>query len=598
MLLPALMAGVGFFFGQTVTPLYFYVSVAILLVCAFVGGWKRGVAYVALLVVCTVLTMFTFSYVGGDTQAYHFPMQHLLRNGWNPVFDSTVEKFYPLLEGSQLWFYHALFLPKFQELCGAIVSSSFHLFAGDAFLGYLLVACLFTTCVRFGRRQWRASTLWCVLFACGMTFSKTMWQMVEGVHAYSCYSSFCISAMTLVLYRNERRFSDLVLFVVSASICMACKTTGVLCVGLLVLLTLPLLWRRAAYWRAFLALGFLVAVVGASPLLTNWIQYGSPFYPSMTFNPDVPVVDITCDFTGNADALGMGFLSRICYAWVSPKLTVAAIRLFGDSPGFNPVFTYYPVTGIGLWFNALLLVSVALLAISRKNLITWLCVIIFVSANFAPVKYIGSPRYFPQIWAIIPLSVMNFVCTARCAASETRMRTARKVVAVLLAGVLVGLAGMSLSRFLRYQGGLMVFEGVRQRLISSFPKEVKVDESFYRYTTVQRFRQAGITMVKATDGSADTVEGKRLVDPWGRLLQHMPYKDPVTSRVSLPPEGVKEFPDAKEPALLCTDPATGKAFEFYGPCEFECVDKDWCRDLFAKGKLRAIIDNFPHVLWD
>ena len=43
MLLPALMAGVGFFFGQTVTPLYFYVSVAILLVCAFVGGWRDGV---------------------------------------------------------------------------------------------------------------------------------------------------------------------------------------------------------------------------------------------------------------------------------------------------------------------------------------------------------------------------------------------------------------------------------------------------------------------------------------------------------------------------------------------------------------------------
>ena len=43
MLMPALMAGVGFFFGQTVTPLDFYVSVAILLVCAFVGGWQDGV---------------------------------------------------------------------------------------------------------------------------------------------------------------------------------------------------------------------------------------------------------------------------------------------------------------------------------------------------------------------------------------------------------------------------------------------------------------------------------------------------------------------------------------------------------------------------
>ena len=93
MLLPALMAGIGFFFGKTVSPVYFWSAVAILTLVAFLAGWRRGLAYLALLAVCTVLTMYTFSYTYCDAQTYHFPMQYLLRRGWNPVFDSTVEKF-------------------------------------------------------------------------------------------------------------------------------------------------------------------------------------------------------------------------------------------------------------------------------------------------------------------------------------------------------------------------------------------------------------------------------------------------------------------------------------------------------------------------
>ena len=600
MLLPALMAGVGFFFGQTVTPLYFYVSVAVLLVCAFVGGWKRGVAYVALLAVCTVLTMYTFSYTSYDTQMYHFPMQHLLRNGWNPVFDSTVEKFYPLLEGTHLRFYHALFLPKFHQLCGAIVSSAFRLFVGDAFLGYVLIACLFSASLKFSRRYWNIGAWVGVLFACGITFSTQVSSVLSGLVDYSSYASFCISALSLVLYRNDRRLSDLILFVVAACICMTTKTTGIVCVGLLFVLTLPLLWTHAAYWRALLVLGFLVAVVGASPLLTNWIQYGSPFYPSMTFNPNVPVVDITCDFTGNADALGMGYLSRICYAWVSPTLTVAAIRLLGGNPDFSPMFYVFGgVAGLRLWFNILLLVSVVLLAVSRKNLVTWLCVVIFVSSNFAPLKFIGCGRYFPQIWAIIPLAVMNFVGTGAGTAIGSRMKALRTVVAVALLVILAGCSGMFLSRFVRNFGGPMAVEGVQQRLISSLPKSIKVDDSYFRYTIVQRFRQAGITMIKAPDGEADTVVGARNVNRDYCPIPEMPRRDPVTSRLTLSLNG-EDLPrqGTKQSALTCVDPRTGERFAFYSGMGFDPSHEDTTKFLFSKGKLRAIIDNFPHVLWD
>ena len=596
MLLPALMAGVGFFFGQTVTPLYFYVSVAVLLVCAFVGGWKRGVAYVALLAVCTVLTMFTFSYTITDPLYYHFPMQHLLRHGWNPVFDSTVEKLYPLVEGTHLWLYHTLFLPKFHQLCGAIVSSAFRLFVGDAFLGYVLMVCLFATGLRFARRHWNSDVWMGVLFACCMTFPPMILTIIYGCVDYTTYASFCMAALLLVLYRNDRKLSDLVLFVAAACICMTTKTTGILCIGLLVLLTLPLLWKRTAYWHALLALGLLVAVVGASPLLTAWVQYGSPFYPSMTFNPNIPVVDITSDFTGNADAMSMGYLARICYAWISPKLTVAAIRLLSGNPSFNPVFSVSGgVAGLGLWFNALLLISVVLLVVSRKNMVTWLCVVIFVSSNFSPLKFIGFERYFPQIWAIFPLAVMNYVCATHHSVSGMRLKPIHKTVSVVVVVALAGLAGAFLFRTVRAFCRFTVLEGVRQSLIASLPKEMETDEPFFNYTIVQRFRQAGIEI------SRDAAMSNTALVDWDTLA-NMPRRDAVTLRVVVPP---KDEIQSRKPKtlLLCTDMRTGERFALASDMKFTHLGSEpsldgWNTGVFSNGWLRAMFENFPHVLWD
>ena len=234
MLLPALMASVGFFFGKTVSPIYFWSAVAILASAAFLVGWRRGLAYLALLAVCTALTMYTFSYTQWDAQAYHFPMQYLLHHGWNPVFDSTIEKFNALAGDAWLRQNHALFLPKFSSLCGAIVASALGLFVGDGFLGYVLVACLFSTCMKFAGRYWSANVWLRILFAISMTFTSGL-QFLAGLVDFSTYASFCISALMLLLYVRDRRLPDLVVFVIATSICMTAKTTGILCSGLLIL---------------------------------------------------------------------------------------------------------------------------------------------------------------------------------------------------------------------------------------------------------------------------------------------------------------------------------------------------------------------------
>ena len=158
---------------------------------------------------------------------------------------------------------------------------------------------------------------------------------------------------------------------------------------------------------------------------------------------------------------------------------------------------------------------------------------------------------------------------------------------------------MFLSRFVRNFGGPMAVEGVQQRLISSLPKSIKVDDSYFRYTIVQRFRQAGITMIKAPDGEADTVVGARNVNRDYCPIPEMPRRDPVTSRLTLSLNG-EDLPrqGTKQSALTCVDPRTGERFAFYSGMGFDPSHEDTTKFLFSKGKLRAVIDNFPHVLWD
>jgi len=498
---------------------------------------------------------------GTDAQAYHFPAQYLLHHGWNPVFDSTLEKFAAVAGDAQLVARHALFMPRFGALCGAIVASAFHLFSGDAFLGYVLITCLFVTCLSFAERYWNAGVWLRILFACGLTFSTKITSFLAGQVDYSTYAAFCVSALSLFLYIHDRKLSDLLKFAASTCICVSAKSNGLLCSGVLVLMTLPLLFRRPAYWRTLFWTGACVMIVGASPFLTSWIHYGSPIYPFLTFDPKVPAFDITGnDFSFNADALSMGYFSRMCYAWISPKLTIAAIRLF--NPDFNPVFSGCGGTslaGQGLWFNALLLISVVLLAVSRKNLVTWLCVVIFVSSNFAPLKFIGYARYFPQIWAIFPLAALNFACTTGDASNGRLRQCTRRAVIVVLAFVLASLSGLSLLRTAAYQGRMLVQERFRQDLIASFLQEqpVKVNARDYRFTTLRRFEQADRTLVQSVDGEVDT----------------------------------EMQPDS---ALPCFDTHP----EVYADLNARFPFCDDVKSLLFRFKWLEVANYFPHVLWD
>lgn len=521
-LLTVFTASVGFWIGAPCSAWNFWFSCAVAVFGATCSGWRKPVALCVVSLCCLVLTAFTFSYSGTDALNYHFPMQFLLREGWNPLFESTFEKLSGVTSGKG-WFFcwHTLFLPKFAAMNGALVAKATGLWIADSYLGYMLAMALFCEAFSFARRFWALRKPSSFLIALSMVFSTKFTSFLAGQVDYHTYATFGCALMALVLYSVERKVRDLLVACAATVICMSCKTTGILACGVLWVMMFPIvagLWPRPLaqcqcrkeHLRvavlASLTVGFLVVVVGSAPLLTAWIQYGSPFYPSMTFNPLVETRDLTFDFTGNADALSMGRISRMAYAWISPRLTVYLLSIIRGCE-FCPRFTVGGgVAGLGMWFNCLLALSVVGLMFSKKNLVTFACLVVFVASNFAPLKYIGYSRYFPQIWLIVPLAFGNFIATGF--GDNGRWR----VLCVLCkAGGLLSLGLLSSLIVLRcaaYQGRMFALEKLRQQMIVELEEKQDVCSmrgGEYQYTFARRLEQGGLRLIRAEDDGCPTM---------------------------------------------------------------------------------------------
>ena len=454
----------GFLFGIPVSPWPMAFGFACAVAGAALVSWKRLLAFAAVASLCVGASLLTFSYTGSDAFVYHFPMQRLLVDGWNPVFDSTLEKFQVVLQeqgGGYVGIWHTLFLPRVSSLCGALLASLMRTFAADAFLGYVLIFALWRTAGRFARAQWLCGAFAANLFAAGLVFSSKITSFLAGQVDYSTYATLLIAIFSYLCWRKAPRGGDLLLSLLGIALCILSKSTGLICGLLFCLIVFACHWRRAEIrWGAVALCGF-VLIVGFSPFVTNWVQYGSPFYPNMTFDPRVEIRDITADFTGNADALSMGFLSRVVYAWVSPGLAVKGCAWLSGNPDFAPVFSVAGgVAGLGGAFRLLLLLSVIALVLSRPNAVTLLCVLLFVSGNLAPLKYIGYARYFPQLWAIPFLAAYNVLYAPRpCLEKLGNLVAWGKP--VVLAGIAL-LTLLSAGRVLAYQGRQWKFERERQ----------------------------------------------------------------------------------------------------------------------------------------
>ncbi len=483
---------VGFFFGKPCSAMPMIIGFSCSLIGAILDSWKQALKFMGGVALLLLATMFTFSYVGTDATTCHYPMQRLLIEGWNPIFQSSLERFMAIPAEGFLTRYHILFMPKISALCGALVASATNLFSGDAFLGYALIFSLWCVSQRFADAQWRCGKWSASVFALAITFSTKITSFLAGQVDYTVYAGFIIGLFALLTWIRGRILGDLCLAFLGLSIAMLAKPAGFVCGAFVILIGGFMVHKDVAFSRAFRIFLLFFIVVGASPFLTAWIQYGGPFYPAMTFDASVETVDITSDFVSNTDGDSMGYLSRIVYAWFSKTLAIKACAWFSGNPDFAPEFYVCGgVGGFGSWFCLLMLGSLVALAVSHKNRIVWLCIFIFFTANLAPLKYIGYSRYFSQIWIIPFLALFNLLYSSYSWLS----RYVKRVRIFALIGCVLFMVPFIL-RTLAYQGMQLRLEHERQQRFEKM-REESVEwhcDIPFRYTDIKRFQAAGIKL--------------------------------------------------------------------------------------------------------
>lgn len=483
-----------FLFGITCSPFPMWFSFLVFSALALLIGWKTILKFWGLVFLALFFTTYTFSYLSLDAEYYHFPMQFLLREGWNPVFDSTLEKFAGVVNPFSLKDYHTLFLPKTVALCGALVALSTGLWIADSFLGYALLFVLFRTAFVFAKQQWKCHWTACLLFAVSISFSSTISEVLGGRVDYNTYAALLITIFSMILYLRHRCLHDFILAIIVTLINCTIKSTGL--INSIVLWGLFGLysWKREETYWGITAVVLLVVLIGFSPYVTSWVQYGSPYYPQMTFDPKLAPVDMNGDFRANADGEQMGYLARLVYAWVSPALATKACSIFYHKPDFHPVFVVNPSVDGLRELDILLCASIVLLLLAKKDLVTIFYFYILITLTLCPLRYIGYERYFPQAWALIPIGIFQF-CSFPPSWLAKRNKLKLGVRYALLLILCVPVMAFCL-RDVAFQAKYMIMEGQKQKLLSRFKEEGSVflipSNTTKGFTTSQRLICANV----------------------------------------------------------------------------------------------------------
>ncbi len=301
------------------------------------GGWKS-------LLLSLFYAIFTFFIADiflfgqlGDYFHYHYPQALLLEQGWNPVFQPSMESVAEAfnLELDTFRPVHTICFPLLLAQWTAIVDT-----ITGSLCGYIWVVFLFlpavawmiwTTLKRFSglaENKWGYTLLLLGFIACGYR-SYFNWTPVDSTIFLT--TLFFLLSFIHVL---EKAYGWTTLcFGVAAVMLCGMKQSCVLFVAipLITLLGIRLVKRD---WHALerdmlLTLGIALGVILLCfhPYMTNWSLYGSPLFPAHSFVTEWQNWDVTIDL-GRGGALDRPSLIRFLMTqvlWISLTLITAIL---------------------------------------------------------------------------------------------------------------------------------------------------------------------------------------------------------------------------------------------------------------------------------
>jgi hypothetical protein len=358
-----------------------------------------------------------------DGEIYHRPAAILLADGWNPVFDSTIESVQKFEKPeARLNAWHVAFLPRASWIFGA----SLYRMVGfvevaDAF-NVLTFVLAFHAVLRLLARMLGLSGMTRYAAAVLVTTSPTaMVHMFGGTNDCAMYSLFLIASVAATLYLVSGGSQWLGIVGMSFPLMANVKFTGVIFCGVIALVYLvgcTLRWRsgqagadRPGRWILAVAASVLFAtIMGFSPYVTSWVRYGGPFYPTRTFDKRIqlPATNVTLEFRSlNEDAKRMGHVGRFTYAYVSQSLALACYGKGSDGRAFAPQFGISGgVGGFGPVFRVAFIVALFMLPFVRLGGLGYLLASILITVALQPAMVVGYARYVPQFYAFPPLVLL------------------------------------------------------------------------------------------------------------------------------------------------------------------------------------------------
>ena len=391
----ACVANLIFLAGGSLSGLPFLIGVVCVSVLAVARSSKTLLGVLSIYIIGVLLAFVVPSYTATDAMRAYFPLQRILAEGWNPIYGLDQTSICSITQTAACGTWFIQYVPNLSPLIAAIVDKAFGIFCGDAFCGVVMMAILMSSAFRFGIATW-CSRFAGIALALGVAITSKTTSFLAGHVDYTVYSMMVLATLSTGLWMALRQTRDLILAVLACVGAMASKATGVPFAILFLLFITGRHFKDLAIWKVLLSAVVLICLLCSSPYLVNIFTTGSA----------MPSRDLTVDFTGNSDAMQMGRFLRMVFAWVSPAAAKAMGSFFYHS-GFNPVFTLN-VSGYGTLYRLLLLISVMGLIFSRRNSVWIVCVLLFVSGNLLPTRYIGFSRYCPQLYVLPMLAILNF----------------------------------------------------------------------------------------------------------------------------------------------------------------------------------------------
>lgn len=447
-----LSVAILFMFNIPVNEFHFVISVILAIYVNSLFGHgvnnKRNFSILCIItgMIVWVLILFcTHIYMNvWDSNAYHKQAIGLLKNGWNPIFQSSFE-FESVMHTTQLYSIDPLtwaeVYPKGTWYFGAVI----YKLTGNIEAGKVYT--LLSMVVVFG-----------VVFdyLCIKTSSKIKSGLVSLVIAcnpiamaqFKCFynDGFACNIILLLLieliiiedkdYRYEKNRHWLMVMmavVIGCNLKMSILLFDVIicatyCIfkGIILLKensTKDAVWMIVKVWLRFLFAGIIgVFVVGITPFLTNVKRYGNIFYQTdsliaMASEQVAGLKDCTSNFQAFFVSL-FGKMNSFQYDTIKNVLKIP-LSVYETELGWYR-YADLRISGMGIWFSAIFILSIIIITcylwkkkfyLCENRLGIIFCMVLFVSFCILPLtyqhRYIGFIIFYPLMAILLLESDIN-----------------------------------------------------------------------------------------------------------------------------------------------------------------------------------------------